>query len=305
MHCQQLADPLGRCVTNRIVQQNSIGKRQRIDNYALIESSSYGVGKVEQLPDFFIAKKSILETDQKDITIEKLREGQNLASGKSPFLWKLHILLQDVEKTGDDHIISWLPHGHGFKVYRPKAFITRIAPHYFKQSKYKSFQRQLHLYEFTRTPYGPEAGSYSHPNFIRGSPNSCLTLSPIKIKGKNGRNTRSSMAPPIVGATPSPSASPTPPLSMDTSDCTVSEGPAMFPSKEQSEWLAKIRQMLVNGATLAAQLSQEHEKGGENNPAALLPETDDTCYAFGSAFHIVPLSDPFSCDDCCASDDED
>jgi HSF-type DNA-binding len=114
-------------------------------------------------------------------TIEELRKDQNLASSKLPFLWKLHILLDDVEATGNDHIVSWLEHGRSFKVYRPKSFISMIAPQYFKQSKYKSFQRQLHLYDFSRVQYGMEAGSYSHPLFVRGQPHLCLSLSPIKI----------------------------------------------------------------------------------------------------------------------------
>ena len=124
---------------------------------------------------------------ENQVTIESLRKDQALPKSKLPFLYKLHILLNDVEETGNDHIVSWLEHGRSFKVYRPKSFIALIAPYYFKQSKFKSFQRQLHLYEFTRTPYGPEAGSYSHPLFVRGKPDLCLSLSPIKIKGKAGR----------------------------------------------------------------------------------------------------------------------
>jgi hypothetical protein len=292
------------CINNRVVPKDSLGKslhRQRSND---LDESSDGVGKIEQLHAFYSAKNSTTETEEKVISIETLREGQDLASSKLPFLWKLHILLHDVEKTGDDHIISWLPHGQSFKVYRPKTFITRIAPHYFKQSKYKSFQRQLHLYEFTRTPYGPEAGSYSHPNFVRGSQSSCLSLSPIKIKGKNGR-TKRTLVPPTSNQVASSPGKYIPQL-VTTDACNItgaSSAAAILPSKVQSEWVDKIKLMLVNGATLAAQLRQERGGGEEPNAEGL--HKDGTCYAFGSAFHILPDNDHLSCWDCCASDDED
>jgi hypothetical protein len=121
------------------------------------------------------------------LTIANIRKGHNLASSKLPFLWKLHELLEDVEKTGDDHIISWMPSG-GFRVHKPKSFVQKIIPYYFKQSKYKSFQRQLHLYEFVRTQRGVEAGAYCHPKFVRGNKSLCLSLSPHKIKGRKPRS---------------------------------------------------------------------------------------------------------------------
>jgi hypothetical protein len=86
-------------------------------------------------------------------SIEELRKEQNLPASKLPFLWKLHILLDDVETCSMDHIIGWLEHGRSFKVYRPKSFMAMIAPLYFKQTKFKSFQRQLHLYEFVRVSF--------------------------------------------------------------------------------------------------------------------------------------------------------
>jgi hypothetical protein len=113
------------------------------------------------------------------LTIAGLRKDHNLASSKLTFLLKLHEMLDNVENTGNQHIVSWMPHGRAFKVYRAKSFVQKIIPYYFNQSKYKSFQRQLHLYEFTRTRHGPEAGAYSHPNFIRGVTSLCLSMSPV------------------------------------------------------------------------------------------------------------------------------
>lgn len=121
------------------------------------------------------------------LTISNIRNGQNLANSKYPFLWKLYEMLDDCEKTGDDHIVSWMDEGRGFRVHKPKSFMQKIVPHYFKQSKFKSFQRQLHLYDFVRTQRGMLTGTYAHPRFIRGKKSLCLSLSPHKIKG-NGKD---------------------------------------------------------------------------------------------------------------------
>ena len=76
-------------------------------------------------------------------------------------------MLEKVEKAGDAHIVSWLPHGTSFRVHKPNLFIKDIVPVYFKQKQYKSFQRQLHLYGFQRVSQGLEKGSYFHKNFVR------------------------------------------------------------------------------------------------------------------------------------------
>ena len=51
-----------------------------------------------------------------------------------------------------------------------------ILPLYFKQTKYKSFQRQLNLYGFTRITDGPNHGGYKHAYFIRGERSLCLRI---------------------------------------------------------------------------------------------------------------------------------
>ena len=202
-------------------------------------------------------------------TIEELRGKDNLPASKLPFLIKLHTLLDDVEKTGNDHIISWLSHGLSFKVHRPQALMKVLAPLYFNQTKWKSFQRQLHLYEFARTPYGLEAGSYSHPNFVRGQPDLCLCLRPIKIKGQKKGEGRKVRLPVVFTPPPPPQQQQqhqpaevvraememmAPTIPRDNLDGKVS--PAVD-SAEHARWVAKIKSLVVNGASLAAQLQQE------------------------------------------------
>ena len=70
-----------------------------------------------------------------------LRNG--LGHMRLPFAYKLHILLEDMEKTGCEHIISWVEDGKAFKIHKPKEFEKQIQPRYFRQSKYASFVRQV------------------------------------------------------------------------------------------------------------------------------------------------------------------
>ena len=70
------------------------------------------------------------------------------------FPFQLHDLLDDATSKGFDWIVSWLAEGDAFKVYWHKQFEDEIMPVYFKQTKYKSFQRQLNLYNFVRQKDG-------------------------------------------------------------------------------------------------------------------------------------------------------
>ena len=67
-----------------------------------------------------------------------------------PFPYKLHHMLEDVEKCGKEDVVSWMPNGSVFKVHKPAEFINHVVPKYFNLTKYKSFKRQLLNYGFTR-----------------------------------------------------------------------------------------------------------------------------------------------------------
>ena len=76
-------------------------------------------------------------------------------------------MLEEVDKAGGAHVVSWLPSGKAFKVHQADEFVKKIIPLYFKQKQYKSFQRQLHLYGFLRYSKGPEKGAYYHKYFVK------------------------------------------------------------------------------------------------------------------------------------------
>lgn len=243
------------------------------------------------------------------LTISNLRNGYHLAASKLPFLWKLHEMLEDVEKTGDDHIVSWMPDGTSFRVHKPKSFVQKIIPYYFNQSKFKSFQRQLHLYEFVRTPRGINAGAYSHPMFIRGKKSLCLSLSPHKIKNKGkapnvtqddaqrqaalvSDNSISSEDHSTSFSDEMPRKRTRAESGIDAKDNDKGYDPYCLRSmilsgSSPSEWTLALKHVvLVTGASLAAELEAKKMRTGdkaesENTFTTSLPHNGDIVYAFG------------------------
>lgn len=85
-------------------------------------------------------------------------------------------MLENAEKDGYDHIISWLHDGSGFKIHKDTTQwskadeneIVHILKKVFNQSRYKSFLRQLQLYGFERQLKGKRRGEFKHIMFVRG-----------------------------------------------------------------------------------------------------------------------------------------
>jgi hypothetical protein len=100
-----------------------------------------------------------------------------------PFPLKLQIVLKVTEKLGQQHIISWLPHGRSFMIHKPREFEEEVMGKFFKQTKLTSFRRQLNLYDFQRITHGRDAGSYYHELFLRGRPLLAKRMVRRKVKG--------------------------------------------------------------------------------------------------------------------------
>jgi hypothetical protein len=105
----------------------------------------------------------------------------------TPFPVKLHIMLQQIEEDGLAHVVSWQPHGRCFVVHEPKQFVKHVMPHYFKQTKIASFQRQLNLYGFSRLTGGLDKGGYYHELFLRSNRSLAYDIHRIRIKGTGVR----------------------------------------------------------------------------------------------------------------------
>ena len=97
---------------------------------------------------------------------------------------KLHDLLNDAEREGFEDIVSWHADGKSFKVHKVVDFSRKIMLKYFNQTKYKSFQRQLNLYGFSRVSRGPDKGLMLHEKFVRENRSLCLTMNRKSMKDK-------------------------------------------------------------------------------------------------------------------------
>jgi hypothetical protein len=92
-------------------------------------------------------------------------------------------MLEEMATVGDESIVSWQPHGKAFRVHLPDAFASTVMKRYFKQTKFKSFQRQLQVYGFVRINKGMDAGAYFHSMFIRNNKSMSLRICCQKTKG--------------------------------------------------------------------------------------------------------------------------
>lgn len=122
------------------------------------------------------------------------------------FPWKLHLLLERCEYEHRQKIaayqvegknpaslpdmpISWLPCGKAFKVHDKERFVREIMPSFFGTQSFKTFQRNLNLWGFTRVSKGPQKDVCSHPLFLKGFPAVCQSMKRIVLKG-TGRGNR-------------------------------------------------------------------------------------------------------------------
>eukprot|EP00934_Nitzschia_sp_Nitz4_P006899 Nitzschia sp. Nitz4//scaffold26_size159584//145502//146642//NITZ4_002519-RA/size159584-snap-gene-0.49-mRNA-1//-1//CDS//3329545166//6889//frame0 len=131
------------------------------------------------------------------------------------FPWKLHRLLEDSEVAGFDHIVSWMPNELAFRVHQNDLFVKQVLPLYFRQTQYKSFQRQckyfilclgftttfhvqracclvnflllVNMWGFERVTCGMNSGGYSHIFFVRGQVDLCKNMSRTKIKKRRNQ----------------------------------------------------------------------------------------------------------------------
>ena len=125
--------------------------------------------------DDMLARKNNISSSSRNINTG-VSEPEAPGACENVFPQKLHFLLNQAEKGGFDHIISWVNDGAAFKVHDPKAFLEKVMPNYFDQSKFESFRRQLNLYGFQRVSRGPSRGIYYHQFFLQSEPSLCQSI---------------------------------------------------------------------------------------------------------------------------------
>lgn len=102
--------------------------------------------------------------------------------------------LYELVNSGDEHVVRWEEHGRSFRIIDAEKFAEEILPLYFRHSKLTSFQRQLNLYGFRRITKGEDQGSYYHPKFQRGKPNSVSEIRRLQGKALPNQATVSNTA---------------------------------------------------------------------------------------------------------------
>jgi len=102
----------------------------------------------------------------------------------------LYRMLMDAERESDhSDAMSFLPHGRAFKIHKKEKFEQIIMPKYFPNNNWKSFRRQINLYDFIRiSNSGPDDGAYYHNCLLRGRPDLLPLIVRTKIKGGASKN---------------------------------------------------------------------------------------------------------------------
>eukprot|EP00984_Skeletonema_dohrnii_P006901 scaffold2462_cov120-Skeletonema_dohrnii-CCMP3373.AAC.6 len=119
--------------------------------------------------------------------IGRSRSRSNSSTGlarSDKFPSKLYEMLESVDSLGLSHMVSWLPHGRSFHVKDPAQFMDLVVPKFFKATKYRSFQRQLNLWGFSRIVKGQDHACWHHECFIRGRPELIAKISRTRVKVK-------------------------------------------------------------------------------------------------------------------------
>ena len=83
--------------------------------------------------------------------------------------------------------IQWVSSGKAFVITSMPSFTSCVLPHYFKTTKFSSFQRNLNLYGFSKVIRGADRGSYFNPNFARGDEANLRAVKRVKRPRKKAQ----------------------------------------------------------------------------------------------------------------------
>jgi hypothetical protein len=150
-------------------------------------NKSYDQEEEDEEDDDEIDEDDEPELKQEEGTDSNLKSPSSQPSQAASFPLKLQRILDKLEADGNSDVVSWLSHGRAFQVRDPDRFVDELMPQYFNQTKYSSFQRQLHMYHFERITAGPDKGAYHHPKFLRGHPELSVKMHRTRVNGKGTR----------------------------------------------------------------------------------------------------------------------
>eukprot|EP00563_Minutocellus_polymorphus_P017172 CAMPEP_0197722138 /NCGR_PEP_ID=MMETSP1434-20131217/4934_1 /TAXON_ID=265543 /ORGANISM="Minutocellus polymorphus, Strain CCMP3303" /LENGTH=607 /DNA_ID=CAMNT_0043307245 /DNA_START=109 /DNA_END=1932 /DNA_ORIENTATION=- len=202
------------------------------------------------------------------------------ASIKISFPRKLHHILDQIERDGHAHVISWLPHGRAFAIHKPKEFIATVMPHYFQQTKITSFQRQLNLYGFQRLTRGRDNGGYYHERFLRGMAFLTKNITRTRVKGTRFKGASNPEAEPnFYGMRPvglvvqAPPAAPAP-------------APAVQPIAAQQQMQMQMQTQMQQPVGLARRISEGSATSSLSCPST---NTNNQQGGYGALQRVNPI----------------
>eukprot|EP00934_Nitzschia_sp_Nitz4_P004751 Nitzschia sp. Nitz4//scaffold331_size19140//1766//2764//NITZ4_008731-RA/size19140-processed-gene-0.23-mRNA-1//-1//CDS//3329548173//4741//frame0 len=97
------------------------------------------------------------------------------------FPFRLHDTLDHAERDGHEEIIHWLPDGKSFRIRNTERLLPVLRRFGFRQTKVKSFLRQLQYYGFQRQTKGPNKGTCQHEYFVRGNRTLCYRMNRMRL----------------------------------------------------------------------------------------------------------------------------
>ncbi|KAL9187739.1 hypothetical protein ACHAXT_006117 [Thalassiosira profunda] len=104
---------------------------------------------------------------------------------KDHFPRKLYAMLEHAAATEHAAAASWVDDGRAFAIHDREAFLADLVPRFFKQTKYRSFTRQLNLWGFQRSSTRT-VGKWEHPHFVRGDLEGLSAIERIEVKSAVG-----------------------------------------------------------------------------------------------------------------------
>jgi len=85
-------------------------------------------------------------------------------------------LMDILNDPANEDSIVWHPNGKLFTIINRHKFSKEVLPKYFRKTKYASFTRKLHRWNFTRLTRGRQQSTYYHEFFQRGKENICTQM---------------------------------------------------------------------------------------------------------------------------------
>ncbi|KAL3816554.1 hypothetical protein ACHAXA_011853 [Cyclostephanos tholiformis] len=100
------------------------------------------------------------------------------------FPFRLYDMLEYATYYEHCSAVSWSDDGRAFTIHQEDKFVEHIVPMFFKQTKFRSFTRQLNIWGFKRLAL-PSSYGWAHEHFIRGNNHGLKSIERVGIKMRN------------------------------------------------------------------------------------------------------------------------